>query len=559
VEFGPDHGRNLGTLFEARDRQGRLVSAAGFLGLYNTRFRMDRHSLQFFVRDPDAAADFRFERLPRPDDDCGLYMFDHGGRLLAINESTGQFFREWDPARGAWRRATGAVAPLASTNDGVCAVGTGLLRFRQGQVEWNGQVILERAARGSYHHFYYAGGRLYFYHTVRTASGGFSRLHSCAWTPEAGGTIDPLAGHLLPVAPAGVVTWAWGQLGDQVLTVSNYGGVYVHGPRGWRVLRDPSPGVSYQVYSVLSHGDRLLLGQYPTGELFSFDGTRLDRVPGSPPRLASVSGSARECQTLGLYGGELLAGVWPWAEVWSREPDAGAWRSAGRLFTHPEPSTRTTHPYESECIQRGLVLNDWGQRVTSMVTVGNSLYLSTSAKGNHRWDAKLDFLSDTQRKEYGAVLRLRAPGRLAVPIRWRESAIGLTFEAADGRLRVLQDGRKLAETELTEGQARALEGATLTWGKGLFGEFAGRADAKDERRRTKAERGPHQSDVTDDADHPTEAKDERRTPMRRTRDEGRRARTAPTRAGGFCAVQHGVSNAVAIACPAWTARTAPAC
>src|SRR5688572_23379050 len=85
-----------------------------------------------------------------------------------------------------------------------------------------------------------------------------------ACMPGTAGPIEVSRGDTLSISPAGAVTWAFGQHGRQVLTVSNYGGVYAHDSRGWRVLRDPSPGVSYQVYSMLDYYDRLLLGHYPT-------------------------------------------------------------------------------------------------------------------------------------------------------------------------------------------------------------------------------------------------------------------------------------------------------
>jgi hypothetical protein len=270
------------------------------------------------------------------------------------------------------------------------------------------------------------------------------------------------------------VTWAFGQLGRQVLTVSNYGGVYVHDGRAWRVLRDPSPGVSYQVYSMLNVYDRLLLGQYPTGEVFEFDGKSLKRREGFPPRLPGVSPSARECQTLTVYRGDLFAGVWPWAEVWRHDRDADRWHSLGRLFTHPDTTDKAVHPYESESVKHNLVLNHWGQRVTSMVPIGDSLMLSTSAKGNVAWDPKFDFLSEEQRKEYGAVLQLTMPGSLTTPVRWKEAPTELQCVVFRDRMAIRQDGREIASARLNAATARALQPADVTWGNGVFGPLQGK-------------------------------------------------------------------------------------
>src|SRR5687767_12271817 len=117
VTFDPgrDTGQNFGSLFEVKDAQGRVVAGAGFMAVYNTRFRMDRHVVQFFARPAGEGQPARMRRLPRPDDDCGLYMFDFDGKLFAINEVTGRFFHEWDPTASQWRRASGLAEPLVSS------------------------------------------------------------------------------------------------------------------------------------------------------------------------------------------------------------------------------------------------------------------------------------------------------------------------------------------------------------------------------------------------------------------------------------------------------------
>ena len=474
VDFGQDRGQNFGSLFEVKDQAGRVVAGAGFPAVYNTRFRMDRHTIQFFVRPRSEQPDVTIERLPRPDDDCGLYMFDDAGRLFAINDSVGESFREWDPATSLWRPASGAVAGLTSVNDGVVRVGSGILRFAGGAVTYDGRTILPAPAVGTYANFYYAQGRLFFYHTVRSESGGFTRICACRWTPEEPDVIDVDLADAIRIEPVGATTWAFGHLGEQVLTVSNHGGVFVHDGQAWRVLRERVPNVSYQVYSVVTYYDRLLLGHYPTGEVFEFDGESLTRKTDFPPKLPGVSPSARECQTLAIYRGELFAGVWPWGEVWRYDGDTARWQSLGRLFTHPEVSDRTVHPYEEDSVRHGLVLNHWGQRVTSAVPIGDALMLSTSAKGNVRWEPRFgDFLSESARSEYGAVLRLTIPGNVSAPIAWKSGPTVLTFVVHSDRMTVLQDGIEIGSAALDPALLTGLQPQSISWGEGMFGDLIG--------------------------------------------------------------------------------------
>ena len=82
VNFGEDLGQNLGTVLEARDRDGRVMFGAGFMGLFNTRFRMDRWTLQFFVRHDDA--EVTYEKLPFPSDDGGSHRNLRQSRRLDL-------------------------------------------------------------------------------------------------------------------------------------------------------------------------------------------------------------------------------------------------------------------------------------------------------------------------------------------------------------------------------------------------------------------------------------------------------------------------------------------
>ena len=98
----------------------------------------------------------------------------------------------------------------------------------------------------------------------------------------------------------------------------------------------------------------------------------------------------------------------------------------GRMFTHPEISDATVHPYEAEANKHGLVTNHWGQRVTGLVPLDDSVFISTSAKGTARWEDRYKFLTDAQRREYGAVHRLRMPGNLATQINRKSRSRCLT-------------------------------------------------------------------------------------------------------------------------------------
>lgn len=479
LDFGPDLGQNFGSLFEAPTADGRFVVGAGFLGLYNTYFRSDRYAVQFFIRPTDGERKFVLERLPRPSQDAGTYLFDLDGKLYAGGPGNDAGPRCWNEATRTWEADPNPF-------QGRMRLGEGLLLFNDDQVEYNGQPILTRPRQGNYHRFYYAQGHWFFYHTdwagqsgyrpYETEEKGFTKLVACPWRPEDGG-IDLSRATVLTLPFVGETPFAYGQLGRNVLTCSNIGGIYRFDGRTWQILVQPVLEESYQIYSMLNFYDRLLMGHYPTGLLYEFDGEKVTRLEGWPPRLEGVSSSAREAQTMTIYGGDLFVGVWPWGELWRYHRDAGRWAWVERLFTHPAPTDETTHPYEKECLAHGLVVNQWGQRVTSLVPLGDSLMISTSAKWPCEWKPEYDFLGGDRWKEYGSVVRLTMPGNLSAPIRWTARETELEFTVSREGMRIKQDGQTLASARV-EGNLLAEIGkapslGAVAWGEGVFGRFGG--------------------------------------------------------------------------------------
>ncbi|MGE0759770.1 MAG: hypothetical protein AB7O38_22325, partial [Pirellulaceae bacterium] len=478
IDRGEDRGQSFGSLFEVTSRDGSYTVGAGFPNLYNTRYRGDRHAVQFFVRPNREARSFSVKPLPRPNDLCGTYLFGRDGTVY----STYGGIKAWDPALEAWREA----ASVGGTDE-TLRVGDGELVLGDSRVHYNGKLVLAPPARGSYQLFYYAHGHLCFYHVQRgngpyrpyvNDKDGFSRLYACPWTP-AESQVDLSRAVTLTLPIVGETTIAWGQLDGQIVTGSNIGGFYVFEAGAWQTLRAPQLGVSYQLYSTMAFQDRLLMGQYPTGRIFAYDGKRIIDRAGWPPKLPGVSGSAREAQTSVIYGGEVLVGVWPWGELWRYNPGSQTWSFMQRMFDHPELSEAVVHPYDVE--NRGhAVGNLWGQRVTSLVANGSDLFVSTSAKSPHEWDAaQFPFLAPDRWRSYGKVYRLTMPGHLSAPTAWTAGSTTLEFTIGNGKMRISQDGRELARSSLeglfTDSLVAGEEKTwgDVTWGAGIYGRFAG--------------------------------------------------------------------------------------
>lgn len=478
IDRGRDIGQAFGGLFEATTSDGALTIGAGFPNLYNTRYRADRHDVQFYLRPAKGERRLTTTELPRPNDLCGAYLYSRDG---VVRQTYGGV-SAWNPSAKSWMRAS-QFGGTAET----MRLGDARLRFGDSEVTYKGRKILTRPEKGSYQLFFYARGWLCFYHVNRNDgpyrpykndADGFSKLYACPWLPNQL-TVDLRRAiiHTLPVV--GETTFAWGQLGEQIVTGSNIGGFYVFENERWRMLLEPQLGVSYQLYSTIAYHDRLLMGQYPTGRLFEYDGEKITDQAGWPPVMEGVSGSAREAQTTVVYGGELFVGVWPWAELWRYHRDQRRWIFTRRMFEHPAKSNKIVHPYDVEN-HGNPVGNLWGQRVTSLVASGPDLYVSTSAKYPCTWEPeKYPFLAaDDKWRSYGAVYRLTMPGHLSAPTRWTNGATKLQFTIRGDVISISQDGKKQAEAKLTGALAelmrKPLKFDEVKWGASIYGPFGGK-------------------------------------------------------------------------------------
>jgi len=476
VDRGTDLGQSFGSLFETTSEDGSLTIVAGFQNCYNTRNRADRHALQFFIRPVDSQREFVVQALPRPNNLCGTYLY---GRDEIVHSTYGGL-KAWDAMANNWH----GLSDIGGTQE-TMRVGNGLLEFGDSTVKYDGQTALSGPQVGSYQLFFYANGHLCFYHVNRGAGGyrayqndedGFSKLYACPWIPGEK-EVDLAKAIVLTLPVVGETTFAWGQLGQQIVTGSNIGGFYVLEAERWRMLLEPNIKVSYQLYSSMTFQDRLLMGQYPTGRLFEYDGRAITDQAGWPPVLPGVSANAREAQTTVIYGGEPLVGVWPWGELWRYQPDSERWSFVRRMFDHPQLSDQIIHPYDVE--NRGNeVSNLWGQRVTSLVTSGPDLFVATSAKYPCEWVAgKFPFLAPDKWKSYGTVYRLTTPGHLGASTTWTSGPTTFELTLNENLMSITQDGKKLAETVVTgplSKKSRAVSQLkSVRWGEGIYGRFTG--------------------------------------------------------------------------------------
>lgn len=258
----------------------------------------------------------------------------------------------------------------------------------------------------------------------------------------------------------GTFTYVFGDAGGSVVAVTNWGDVLIRGPGGWCRAADDGEGFAcppagappapqpeeprrFQFYSSIKYRGETLLGRWPGGQLYRFDGRRLAPYEDSPPLPAGGVTDQAEAQSMANYCGDLYVGYWPRGEVWVRGLHDGTWSKLGRMFTHPLPLEPAIPYLGSE--PEGTPSAFLGQRITAMVPHGGRLYLTTS--NLREWHAQVpapEFLSPEQIDEYGSVYALHRPGCVTAQLD-ENGAARLHFDIEPSRIAIRQGRRLLAE------------------------------------------------------------------------------------------------------------------
>ncbi|MEM1401335.1 MAG: hypothetical protein AAGF58_15715, partial [Pseudomonadota bacterium] len=227
-------------------------------------------------------------------------------------------------------------------------------------------------------------------------------------------------------------------------------------------------GKAYQLYSSLAYRDVYLAGHYPTGNVFEF-GTDRQGAALSPPvgRQECSSPDEREAQSLAIYSGQAVTGMWPFGEVWQKHPVHG-WQVLKRVFSDPEPCGIA--PFHQRARDQEDVYNVLGQRIYGFANWRHGLAVATSLKGEGGEKA-LDMLSDQETKDYGRVFLLDNDRELSCEI-VGTGQMRITIDVSGTELTISKDQQEICSREIVV-DPLDLTGADFSAGNGPWGPFKG--------------------------------------------------------------------------------------
>ncbi|SLN34146.1 hypothetical protein [Oceanibacterium hippocampi] len=452
LDLGRDVGQPLGSVFELR-QDGRTIAGAGFGDGFSTFMRENNRVLSLFVSpEPGAASGpAELEDLGKPFEPAMARTMHIDNRILTI-------MKPWrDSELLAYDESAGAWQPEGQSDrqQYVGVVDNKHIEFFSNSIEYDGETIFRANCEKCRMTSIYHDGVLY---SAIYQKDEETRILTCPWTP------GETAGECRESRLAAEERFVYSifPYRDHVLLATTRGNVFrLDGDGLEQILDGRVFARSWQPYTMMQWHDRLLIGAYPTGTLYVYDGERITPFEPPVPKQEGASERKREAQTLTLYEGAILVGVWPWGEVWRHDGEEaeGGWSLVARAFSEPEISDEET-PYYKVAKRNG-----WGQRIVSLTPADDSLYIATSNKTSELNRSPGDEIA----AQYGRIWRMRG-SQVSCQIEWRERTT-LRFEISDS-LRIFQDGRLLCEGRAAR---RVPVDAELGVGDGVYGPlFRGR-------------------------------------------------------------------------------------
>lgn len=460
LEIGQDLGQPLGSIFEARNELGAVVLGAGFEDGHSTYVRDNNRQIVFYCKPAGKSVVVKAIGKPYgPEENAARLIADRselvvfnrfGSSLPLLTPGSEDDFQPYSPE---W-----AAEPAGFC--GLQYVDNRPMVFHAGQITYDGKTIYQsELGSGMY---YYSRGTLLIFH------GQTKQLYAVDWKPDDTEPARLEDGRAFAVegTPFVFATYV-----GELHVVTNVGNYYVYAGNELKRIR-ASDGKSWQAYSMVRVYDDLLIGHYPTGSLYAYgaDGLRLfePAIPVPP----EVSSNAREAQTLAIHGGYLYAGVWPWGELWRYDPDGETWEFVARVFEDPPLSREDQEPYARIMTEKNVdVYNYWGQRITSLTNVGNSLYIATMNKQGRPFNPEThDFLTPEIVAQYGRVHRLDSNAQIAAPFEWKKTTT-FRFVCTEEGLELYQDDRQIGSAACDTGAVG--ETLSIQKGRGIYGPFEG--------------------------------------------------------------------------------------
>lgn len=495
----PDTGQALGTFFEISDQAGHVVAHAGGVLAEGTYLNnQNRHFVFHVASQQRQTPDWKDLGKPFPESCCetrcasingSLYVFNRN--LPAADKNTATL-----SADGSWARAV--PPPWLAGGSAVETCG-GILTLDETEISFSGRTIYSlNTTKFGYMSASFVSGKILMYAMSQCrnasqciASQVRNQIMIGHWACDANQPVKIVASYDDPTPLANQwhnTPYAWLATtadASHFLIGANLGDVYLVNETSFTRVHDSiwpvsGPGqVSWQPYTMITVGKQILMGQYPTGGVFSWSNDSLTfpkNNVGVEPGAGTLS---REAMTLAIYGDDVLLGMWPWGSLFGRNArdEDGEWSFRKRVFTAP-PVTKEEAPWMTYIEKSYPENSTWhpngaGQRIEGTCLHNGSIYFTTSAKNHVDYGAVAKIIPERGFEEYGRVWQMSVPNQVSSgSFVWRPGTTTLSFKVDTAGISVTQDGEPLASKAFGTPFELPAGPFTAKTCSGIFGECA---------------------------------------------------------------------------------------
>ncbi|MCI5057036.1 MAG: hypothetical protein MRY83_13055, partial [Flavobacteriales bacterium] len=311
---GKDLAQNLGTIFELRNDSG-LHLAAGFQNNSQTYATSNNRILSLFCHDTLALTT---KDLGRPFSEFynGNKLFNINNQLITVNINKPYEPKKYNELSKSWEVDT-VLSKLGDIYN-LQIVNNQILAFLRNSIQFGSNEIFRLDDCYYLSSIYRNGSFLIFAHLIN----GKNQILFADWSP--GDSLVIVKKYTLDsYSPEYNFPYAILDVDEtHFLVGTNIGKVYLVSRDSLIEVHSRTKNeISWQPYSFLNYYNQTLIGQFPSGYLFTYNNSKIKPFyPKVEPQYWN-NNHQREAQGLSLYSGKIITGVWPWGEVYSYHHD----------------------------------------------------------------------------------------------------------------------------------------------------------------------------------------------------------------------------------------------
>lgn len=413
-----DTGLDGGTLFEAYDADGNLLAYAGFNNGVNTRSSSNRKNISFYVKPLKDTFSLKDVGNPFPGiDECGR-IFNVNNELWALNykhekKKLNPYTLKWEDIKEINWKSNEYLIDIQKLQDSIIWV------YTDGIFWGNKTLYCENISNYKIIAFCINSNQFFIFRSATNDSlKNLISVGELIWIKNQCYLKVDTTYTSIGKNPISDGAYCWEFYNGKFYLSTNEGNTYMFDKNSFKIITNSNKRKiddwGWQVYSTLKFKNKLLIGHYPSGNIYEVKNNKI-RLPTKIKEIPikdKLSDSEREAQSMAIYAGYLMCGLWPWGELNGFDLNKNKWTFYKRVFEYPQLSKENAPFVNRFFYKTGKINNQWGQRIQDLVNYNQYLAINTSFKNVISANDKR-YIFPYEEEQYGKVYLLEIPGQIS--------------------------------------------------------------------------------------------------------------------------------------------------